>query len=133
MKCKDCTIDCRFRTSDGEKECEYQSHTIQITDEWDAEKKELKKIEQKPAWSKEDEKMLNDAIGAVSIADYYTYDDKQEIENWLKSLKERYSWKPSDEQMEAIRIAAEVGTANNSWAMCILKGMYQDLKKLKGE
>lgn len=44
---------------------------------------------QKPAWSEEDEKMLNDAIGAVGIADYYTYDDKQEIENWLKSLKDR--------------------------------------------
>ena len=41
------------------------------------------------AWSEEDEKMLNDAIGAVGAADYYTYDDKVEIERWLKSLKQR--------------------------------------------
>lgn len=40
-------------------------------------------------WGEEDEKMLNDAIGAVGAADYYTYDDKQEIENWLKDIKQR--------------------------------------------
>ena len=40
-------------------------------------------------WSEEDEKMLDNAIGAIGAADYYTYDDKQEIENWLKSLKQR--------------------------------------------
>ena len=43
----------------------------------------------KQEWSEEDEKMLNDAIGAIGAADYYTYDDKQEIENWLKSIKDR--------------------------------------------
>ena len=43
----------------------------------------------KQQWSEEDEKMLNDATGAIAIADYYTYDDKQEIEAWLKSLKQR--------------------------------------------
>ena len=34
MKCKDCTIDCGYRTSDGEKECEFQNHIIQVPDEW---------------------------------------------------------------------------------------------------
>ena len=34
MKCKDCTMDCPYRTSDGEKECEFQNHIIQATDEW---------------------------------------------------------------------------------------------------
>jgi len=34
MKCKDCTIDCHYRTSDGEKECEFQTHIIQLPDEW---------------------------------------------------------------------------------------------------
>ena len=34
MKCKDCTMDCPYRTSDGEKECEFQSHVIQVPDEW---------------------------------------------------------------------------------------------------
>ena len=43
----------------------------------------------KQQWIEEDEKMLNDATFAIAIADYYTYDDKQEIEAWLKSLKQR--------------------------------------------
>ena len=34
MKCKDCTMDCHYRTSDGEKECEFQNHIIQAPDEW---------------------------------------------------------------------------------------------------
>ena len=34
MKCKDCTMDCHYRTSDGEKECVFQNHIIQAPDEW---------------------------------------------------------------------------------------------------
>ena len=34
MKCKDCTMDCHYRTSDGEKECEFQNHMIQLPDQW---------------------------------------------------------------------------------------------------
>jgi hypothetical protein len=34
MKCKDCTVDCPYRTSDGEKECEFQNHILQAPDEW---------------------------------------------------------------------------------------------------
>ena len=35
MKCKDCNVvDCGFRTSDAEKECQFQSHVIQVPDEW---------------------------------------------------------------------------------------------------
>ena len=34
MKCKDCTVDCGYRTSDGEKECKFQNHVIQVPDEW---------------------------------------------------------------------------------------------------
>ena len=34
MKCKNCTVDCPYRTSDGEKECVFQNHIIKIPDEW---------------------------------------------------------------------------------------------------
>lgn len=34
MKCKDCTMECRYRTSDGEKECEFQNRIIIAPDEW---------------------------------------------------------------------------------------------------
>ena len=58
--------------------------------EWDSDKKELKKIEQKPVeWSDEDEENLQHCIGAIHAADYYTLEDKNEMEMWLKSLKQR--------------------------------------------
>ncbi len=113
---------------------------------WDAEKKELKKIEmqveQKSAWSEHQHKLLNYAIsmtddtevkcfleslrntGSNTSADWSEEDEKlytsalwhiknscgnggkdsgeYEVYNWLKSLKERYTWKPSEEQMEAL-------------------------------
>ena len=34
MKCKDCTVDCHYRASDGKKECVFQNHIIQAPDEW---------------------------------------------------------------------------------------------------
>lgn len=34
MKCKDCTMNCHYRTSDGEKECVFQNHITQVPDEW---------------------------------------------------------------------------------------------------
>ena len=87
--------------------------------------------EQKQEWSEEDEEILNDAIGAVWAADYYTYDDKQEIENWLKSLKDRYTWKPSDEQMQVLVWCKPLFVEPKSKG--ILESLINDLKKLKEE
>lgn len=109
--------------------------------EWDAEKKELKKIEQKPAWSEEDERML------VKIQDHlrefyvdkkgYPYvaesDSPEMMEyNWLKSLKERYTWKPSEEQMTALR-RMKAAIAGEGEIYGPLNSLYEDLKNLKGE
>ena len=69
--------------------------------EWDAEKKELKKIAQrmisaeakeamygKPTtWSEEDEKMRKKAL--LVISDDCGVSDYEEISDWLKSLKQR--------------------------------------------
>ena len=103
--------------------------------EWDTEKKELKKIEQKPAWNEEDEKMFNETCGAVFAADYYSCDDKERIEDWLKALKERVqpqnTWKPSDEQMDAMQKALVDLCGKDEHN--IITGLYYDLKKLKGE
>jgi hypothetical protein len=44
---------------------------------------------QKPKWSDEDEELLQLCCGAVAAADYYTLEDKEEMENWLKSIKKR--------------------------------------------
>jgi len=56
--------------------------------EWDSEKKELKKIEQKPTWSEEDENLFNKCLIDIQIVDS---DDTLKI--WLKSLKDRIQLK----------------------------------------
>lgn len=70
-------------------------------------KQELIALTQKPAeWSEEDETCLENALWCVVKARHFVAKDAcdldacQSAERWLKSL--RPSWKPSDEQMEAL-------------------------------
>jgi hypothetical protein len=91
----------------------------------------------KQEWSEEDDIMVESIrnsfglhCGQMTEALRERYD---KFFNKVKSLRPQKHWKPSDKQMEAVRIAAEIGTANNSWAMGILKSMFQDLKKLREE
>lgn len=100
--------------------------------EWDAEKKEPKNIKQSPSWSEEDEEKFRDVIRLIkqgapvqSMRDHYT--------NWLKSLKERYTWKPSDEQMKALCDLNITGNISYAGQGQTLIELYNDLKKLKGE
>ena len=55
-------------------------------------------IAQKPAWSEEDKNVLEDIEEA--IINYWHGDTQDILLDWLKSLKERYTWKPSDEHYE---------------------------------
>lgn len=62
--------------------------------EWNAEKRELKKIEQKYAWSEEDENMLKSIIATCKLAEQDRDSSParhlfEMQDNWLKSLKER--------------------------------------------
>ena len=92
-----------------------------------------KQKEQQPAeWSEEDERIckgLKELIPQCMTAHGYN-----RYYNWLKNLHNRIhaqaNWKPSEEQMEALRIAYEIGTANESWAMSVLKSLYEQLEKL---
>ena len=68
----------------------------------------LESNEQKPAWSEEDEKQLNDIMWIIKAYRKNGFNETHiqiadSSETWLKSLKERYIWKPSDEQMEALK------------------------------
>ena len=54
---------------------------------FDFEKKELKKIEQKPAWSEDDEFELECVLG--HLRNYLHEDSYIRYENWLKSLRQR--------------------------------------------
>jgi hypothetical protein len=71
---------------------------------FDFEKKELKKIEQNSAWSKEDNEMINAIrtfIACGNTGNISTSKGKMII--WLKSLKDKYTWKPTKEQIIALR------------------------------
>lgn len=84
--------------------------------------------EQKPAeWSEEDEKMLNEVLDMVTYA-FYEQDNDGEIEDnpaflWLHRL--RPSWKPSEEQMEALQNAVALTACDKELAK-----LYNQLKKL---
>lgn len=86
--------------------------------EWDAENKELKKIEQESAWSEEDEYQINTILHGLDLKREIYKKQGNEVEerrynaqyNWLKSLKDRVGcevnctttkeWKPSDEEQK---------------------------------
>ena len=63
-----------------------------------------KQVEQKPAaWSKEDEKQARQIERIVH--DGCTQKLQKQIADWFESLKERYTWKPSEEQIESLKQA----------------------------
>lgn len=67
-------------------------------------------VEQKPAeWSERENKMLASAISHIvdsECFDHFHDITKADIISWLKSL--RPSWKPSEEQMEALKDAVKL-------------------------
>ena len=64
--------------------------------EWDAEKKELKKTEQKTAWSEEDEKFFTTALWHISnsVSNGKDTEGHCATTEWLKSLKDRVQPQP---------------------------------------
>ena len=85
--------------------------------EWDAEKKELKKIGQKPTWSEEDERNLQGIIDEIEANknqapdyDLVTYD---RFLSWLKSLKDKVQPKQEWNEQEQVRINRIVSCLEN--------------------
>lgn len=116
------------------------------------------KIPKEAAWSKEDKEMLNSAVKFVEHSPFSTIGkDKNNVLAWLKSLSERFnpqpkqgkkglilteeqenkfghlftrpSWKPSEEQMEALETAKR-WYSDNMGCNPILESLYEQLKKL---
>jgi len=90
-----------------------------------------KHIEQKHTWSEEDENMLNfyekdynNLLGNWKTKDVIEH--RMQFRKWLKSLKERYTWKPSDEQMTYLSQVMD----RNDYCGSVLYSLYQELKRL---
>ncbi len=94
-----------------------------------------KQSKNKFAWNEEDENFLKrifDSLNTYAKNGHPCLKSvvKDEIA-WLKSLKSRYTWKPSDGQMEQLGWIAEQNKDNMIGNE--LMSLYQDLKKLKEE
>ena len=82
-------------------------------------------------WSEEDENRINRLIAYFEDKESFTAEDDVVYANWLKSLKDRVQWKPSEEQMKVINTAiSQVWTKQDGEQ---LMSLYKDLKKLRGE
>lgn len=99
----------------------------------------LDMVEPNPAWSEEDISKLNKIATTIyeagEVQNWWRQNrliDKEtanELNDWLKSLKERYTWKPSDEQLNALDEVYKTHSANN---VCrrIIFNLLEQLKKL---
>ena len=103
---------------------------------------------QKPTWSEEDdaryygvietEQYVLDVVNGrreFSVGNEQIRKECIKELDWLKSLKERYTWRPSDEQMEALYTYIYNPQYFNSpdQRMELVESVYKDLKKLKEE
>lgn len=80
-------------------------------------------------WDEEDEKMFRSLHNIIYVVRDCDCDskEKKELSDWLKSIRPQSQWKPSDEQMDMLKIA--VSTSNS----IVLDSLYNDLKKLMEE
>ena len=90
------------------------------------------KSEQKPAWSNKEKLMLNDIIEATERSNIFMEDYQRELIDWLKSLKERYFWKPKTWEIQILESVIEKGE-NPKIYSATLHSILEQLKKLKGE
>ncbi len=88
-----------------------------------------KQGEQKPAWSEDDEQMREDAIEAIKhlISTNESWSYLEDSLDWLKSLRPQPHWKPSEEQMKALKYALGEG---GHYSKSALESLYSDLQKL---
>ena len=95
--------------------------------------------EMKSSWSEEDEKMLEGIVNTVKdircqslLSEIEIYDD---YIDWLKSLKDRYTWKPSKGQLECLDVAIDKVDKDHSpfftnRAYLTLKALKKQLEQL---
>ena len=89
----------------------------------------------KPTWSEEDEENFNwfEKFFRAESVIAEGKDIPQDRYLWFKSLKERYTWKPSNEQMEGIECTIKTLRYQLNAGDNRLDSLYNDLKKLRGE
>ena len=92
----------------------------------------MKLVGQKPTDCSEDDEYYYDIIQYILNNECVGKTDKENAINWFKSLKDRYTWKPSDEQITWLYRAAD-NASKDSRMKQVLNELLSDLKKLRGE
>ena len=99
-------------------------------------------VGQDPAWSEEDERIYKVVLEILNswskgtISGEIIPPNTDRYINWLKFLKDRVqpqnTWKPSDEQMEALGKICEWISLPTAEILDEIRSLYNELKKLKG-
>jgi hypothetical protein len=101
-------------------------------------------LEQKSTWSEEDEKSLDALITSLNNERFYRHletlkgIDVNVVIDWLKSLKQRYAWKPSEEQIKHLTDVVYDAkhknriSTNGYEPYSYLYALLMQLKRLKG-
>ena len=89
-------------------------------------------------WSEEDENIcctiINDITNDKSMCKYEISKGICDVQiNWLNSLKKRYTWTPSDEQITVLELASKYERVFTPKQIDILIGLKEQLKKLREE
>jgi len=119
---------------DGRKDCAPRGeHSIRDMIAW------LERQKQKSSnWNEEDDKAINDIMWIIEAYRKNGFNETHiqmadSSEKWLKFLKQRYAWKPSEKQMKALHDMNLTGNISYAGQGQALIELYNDLKKLKGE
>ncbi len=104
---------------------------INEDEDWLKSLKDRVQPQPKQEWNEEDESYLNTTIAYLKDAKEFKKTAENCI-NWLKSLRPQNTWKPSEEQMEALLSEVE-GWTKGCPKQKGLESLYNDLKKLKEE
>lgn len=133
--CKGHTI--RYALPATKEQCDLLFHKMKEAGyEWDAEKKELRKIEWKPAWSEDVEaaiSLLKD-IAEEQEKDYCPYNANhlRKAAQYLETCRPRDTWKPSESDILLLERIAN-GKSNPQDFQASLGGLIERLKKLREE
>lgn len=96
------------------------------------------RVQPKQEWSEEDALRFEEVICMIEANGRWVRSDDavKSVLDWLKSLEQRYAWKPSEKQIKAIRLARSFVTDDfdeHPALSEILIELEKQLKKLRGE
>lgn len=102
-------------------------------------KDKVQSLSQPKEWSEQDERMRQYVVNDLRVVKELVNDPNYAVSvemiekeiDWMESLKERYAWKPSDEQMRALHDMNLTGNISYAGQGQTLIELYNDLKKLR--